>query len=63
VNNSAMVRNQRSSSKNRDRNVYLALLRMKQRQGTILVLLSRDNRTRARKKEGTRSHTRSREIR
>jgi len=32
-----MVQNQRLSSNDRDRNVYLAFLPMRQRQGTILL--------------------------
>jgi len=59
-----MIRNQRLSF-DRDRNVYLAFLPMRQKQGTILVILEYHarSRTRARKKEGTRSHIRSRGIR
>jgi len=56
-----MVRNQRPSSNDRNRNVYLAFLPMRQRQDTILVMFDR-SRTRVRKKEGIRSHTHSRKI-
>jgi len=36
---STMIRNQKLSSNDRDRNVYLAFLLMRQRQDTILVML------------------------
>jgi len=56
---STMIRNQRLSSNDRDRNVYLAFLPMKQRQDTILVIFGYDarSRTRSKKKEEIRSHT------
>jgi len=62
--NSTMIRNQWPSSNNRDRNVYLVFLLMRQRQDTILMLeYHARSRTRARKKEETRSHIRSHGIR
>jgi len=62
---STLVRNHRPSSNDRDRNVYFVFLAMRQRQDTIFVMLGYHARSRtcARKKEGTRSHTRSHGIR
>jgi len=58
---STMIQNQRPNSNDRDWNVYFAFLQMvlRQRQDTIHVMLEYHarSRTRARKKEGTRSHT------
>jgi len=54
------------TSNDRYLNVYLAVLLMRQKQDTILVMLEyyAHSRTRARKKEGTRhAYTRSHRIR
>jgi len=54
---STMIRNQKLSFNNRDRNIYLACLPMKQRQGIIHTHVRRSN-IRARKKRGTnRTHS------
>jgi len=60
-----MVRNQRPSFNDRDENVYLAFLSMRQKQGTILVMLGYHalSRTRAIKRWNKIAHTHSCAIR
>jgi len=57
---STIVRNQRPSSDDRDRNVYFAFLPMRQRQGTILAMLGYHARSRTcvrKKTEQDRTHS------
>jgi len=58
---STLIRNQKLSSNDRDRNVYLAFLLMRQRQDTILVMLKSVTHVleyvREKKKEQDRTHS------
>jgi len=58
-----MVRNQRPSSNDCDRNVYLAFLPMRQRQDIILVILGYHAHSRIREKKKEQNRTCSYEIR